>query len=279
MRRGVGALRARSRPRAARSRSRSSSRSCSASARLTLLFLGSAVVVLERFARERAALAASAARWWRSRCAALLAALGTDDESVEALGIAWPGALRPGSRAARRARAARARAGRRSRCAALRAARALARGARSALGARLRAACVGGVGQLGYAAAPAVVAARRRARARAGAGAARGAPARRRRAARPPRSPRRSRSARRSPLALPAPDARVASAGGCAARRVRLRGGARASLPLAAAGFLDSRGSVEWFIARALPLREAPPDLHLGDHAASASPASPRASG
>ena len=54
-----------------------------------VLFLGSAVVVLERFARGP--------RHWSSTLlmtlafAALLGALGTDEESVEALGIPWPG--------------------------------------------------------------------------------------------------------------------------------------------------------------------------------------------
>jgi len=55
-----------------------------------VLFFGSAVVVLERFARG--------ARRWSSAVlvtlafAGLLGALGTDEESVEALGIPWPGA-------------------------------------------------------------------------------------------------------------------------------------------------------------------------------------------
>jgi len=56
---------------------------------MAVLFFGSAVVVLDHFARE-------AKRWvWAIVVtvgfAALLGALGTDEESIEALGIAWPG--------------------------------------------------------------------------------------------------------------------------------------------------------------------------------------------
>ena len=56
-----------------------------------LLFFGSAVVVLERFAR-------SPKRLWQVAAitavsAALLGLLGTDEETVEGLGIAWPGKL------------------------------------------------------------------------------------------------------------------------------------------------------------------------------------------
>jgi lipoprotein-releasing system permease protein len=58
---------------------------------MAVLFFGSAVVVLDHFARE--------ARSWRWGVlvtlgfAALLGALGLDEEAVEELGIAWPGAL------------------------------------------------------------------------------------------------------------------------------------------------------------------------------------------
>jgi lipoprotein-releasing system permease protein len=58
---------------------------------MAVLFFGSAVVVLDHFARE--------ARRWRWTLlvtlafAALLGALGTDEEAVEALGIPWPGTL------------------------------------------------------------------------------------------------------------------------------------------------------------------------------------------
>jgi lipoprotein-releasing system permease protein len=58
---------------------------------MAVLFFGSAVVVLDHFARD--------ARRWRWAVvvtlafAALLGALGTDEEAVEALGIAWPGAF------------------------------------------------------------------------------------------------------------------------------------------------------------------------------------------
>jgi lipoprotein-releasing system permease protein len=56
-----------------------------------LLFFGSAVVVLERFAR-------SSKRWLHvlgitAVWAALLGFLGTDEETVESLGIAWPGVV------------------------------------------------------------------------------------------------------------------------------------------------------------------------------------------
>ena len=58
----------------------------------TVLFLGSAVVVLERFARANRSLRSVAivtVVW-----AALLGALGTDVETLAGLGIPWPGALR-----------------------------------------------------------------------------------------------------------------------------------------------------------------------------------------
>ena len=54
-----------------------------------VLFFGSAVVVLERFARG--ARRGSSALLMTLAFAALLGALGTDEESVEALGIPWPG--------------------------------------------------------------------------------------------------------------------------------------------------------------------------------------------
>jgi lipoprotein-releasing system permease protein len=59
---------------------------------MAVLFFGSAVVVLDHFARE-------ARRWsWAFvvtvAFAALLGALGTDEETVESLGIAWPGTLK-----------------------------------------------------------------------------------------------------------------------------------------------------------------------------------------
>ena len=57
-----------------------------------VLFFGSAVVVLERFARGARRL--SSALLMTLVFAALLGALGTDEESVEALGIPWPGTVR-----------------------------------------------------------------------------------------------------------------------------------------------------------------------------------------
>src|SRR5262245_40194891 len=54
-----------------------------------VLFFGSAVVVLERFARG--ARRFSSLLWMTLVFAALLGALGTDEESVEALGVPWPG--------------------------------------------------------------------------------------------------------------------------------------------------------------------------------------------
>jgi lipoprotein-releasing system permease protein len=211
-----------------------------------VLFFGSAVVVLDRFARE--ARRFSSALLVTLAFAALLGALGTDEETVESLGIAWPGAWQAwlGASAAAFALLVAAQA-----AAALLLrfvpARALALVTVVGLGAGY-ALLVGGLDQLGYAVAPAVVsglawlalAFRRRRRGAPGAGfderlalaltlvLALGAAL---------------------PLLLPAPDVRVGSAGGSLLSLFVLLV-VLGLLPRAAAGFVDSRGSAEWFIAR-----------------------------
>ena len=211
-----------------------------------VLFFGSAVVVLERFARG--ARRGSSALLMTLAFAALLGALGTDEESVEALGIPWPGTGRAWLAASASAFVLL--------CLAqvgtvllLRVVtpRALALASVIGLGVGY-ALLVGGLDQLGYALAPAVVTAlsalalrwRRRWLGGQSAGfderlattlaavLALGVGV---------------------PLALPSPDLRVGSAGGSL-----LMGFVGlvvfGLLPRAAAGFLDARGSVEWFIAR-----------------------------
>ena len=68
---------------------------------LAVLFLGSAVVVLERFARSGCASVGRGGVVGVARLvfvsvawAALLGLLGTEEEAVEALGVAWPGVVR-----------------------------------------------------------------------------------------------------------------------------------------------------------------------------------------
>jgi lipoprotein-releasing system permease protein len=211
-----------------------------------VLFFGSAVVVLDRFARE--ARRFSSALLVTLAFAALLGALGTEEETVESLGIAWPGAWQAwlGASCAAFALLVAAQA-----AAALLLrfvpARALALVTVVGLGAGY-ALLVGGLDQLGYAVAPAVVAGlawlalafRRRRRGAPGAGfderlalaltlvLALGAAL---------------------PLLLPAPDVRVGSAGGSLLSLFVLLV-VLGLLPRAAAGFVDSRGSAEWFIAR-----------------------------
>jgi lipoprotein-releasing system permease protein len=211
-----------------------------------VLFFGSAVVVLDRFARE--------ARRFTSLLvvtlafAALLGALGTDEESVEALGIPWPGAWQAwlGASAAALGLLLLAQA-----AAALLLrfvpARALALGTVIGLGAGY-ALLVGGLDRFGYALAPAVVAslaalALRWRRGRRGA----------------PRAGFDERLAATLavvlalgaalPAVLPAPDLRASNAGGSLLSLFVLLV-VLGLLPRAAAGFLDSRGSAEWFIAR-----------------------------
>ena len=211
-----------------------------------LLFFGSAVVVLERFAR-------SSKRVWHVLLftlvwAALLGTLGTDVETVESLGIDWPGPLAGWALFAGGAFVAVALAQ------ALVALllhlippRALAHAAIVVLGLAF-AVYAGSLGQLGYVALPAALAALvaaglRLRRLRAGVGEAAadetlalllaGA------------------LALGVPLALaltePRPDlgAHGALAGVAFAALVAL-----GLAPLAAAGFLGARGSAEWFIAR-----------------------------
>ena len=211
-----------------------------------VLFFGSAVVVLDRFARG--------ARRWSSALgmtlvfAALLGALGTDEESVEALGIPWPGAGQAWLAASASAFVllALAQAG----CVFLLrvvAPRTLALASVIGLGAGY-ALLVGGLDRLGYTLAPAVATGlfalalrwRRRRRGVAAAG-----------------FDERLAATLTGvlalgvfvPLLLPEPDLRVGSAGGSL---LMLFVGfvVFGLLPRAAAGFLDARSGVEWFIAR-----------------------------
>jgi len=211
-----------------------------------VLFFGSAVVVLERFAR-------GPKRWSSTLLmtlgfAALLGALGTDEESVEALGIPWPGTARAWLAASASAFVllVLVQAGTALLLRVL-TPRVLALASVVGLGVGY-ALLVGGLDQLGYALAPAVVTAL---------------------SALALRWRRRWLGARSAgfderlattlaavlalgvgvPLALSQPDLRVGSAGGSL-----LMGFVGlvvfGLLPRAAAGFLDARGSVEWFIAR-----------------------------
>ena len=211
----------------------------------TLLFLGSAVVVLERFARvpHRLRSVAIVTVVW----AALLGALGTDVETLAGLGIPWPGALRAWVLTAA--------------CALL-----IVTAAQVAIGLMLRtvrpttlamtsavllsigyALLVGGIDRLGYAISPAVVAVLVLA----------GLRWRRRRhgGGEPGIDERLVRAVAivlgvgvLIPLVLSAPEPGLFALGG-----VLLSAFALAVLlgllPLAAAGFLDTRGSAEWFVA------------------------------
>jgi len=211
----------------------------------TVLFLGSAVVVLERFARAshrfRSIVIVTVA--W----AALLGALGTDVETLAGLGIAWPGALRAWLLAAA-------------------AALVLVAGVQIGIGLVLRylspstlgltsavllavgyALLVGGIDRLGYAISPALVAGLVFA----------GLRWRRRRngSSEPGIDERLVRAVTLVlglgvliPLALPAPEPNVFALGGAILSALTLVV-VLGLLPLAAAGFLDTRGSAEWFVA------------------------------
>jgi len=211
-----------------------------------VLFFGSAVVVLERFARGSRR--ASSILLMSLAFAALLGALGTDEESVEALGIPWPGTARAWLAASASAfvllcvaQAGTALLLRTVRTRALALASVVGLGAGYAL-------LVGGLDQLGYALAPAVVTA----------GVALALRWRRRSLGAPAAGFDERLATTLAavlalgvavPLALPSADLRVGGAGGSL-----LMGFVGwvvfGLLPLAAAGFLDARGSVEWFIAR-----------------------------
>ncbi len=211
-----------------------------------VLFFGSAVVVLERFARG--------ARRWSSAVAmtlafaVLLGALGTDEESVEALGIPWPGAWRAwlGTSAAALVLLGFAQL---ATALLLRfvSSRALALASVIGLGAGY-ALLVGGLDQLGYAAAPALVTCavvlalrwRRRRRGVAGAGFDERLAA--------------TLAAVLAlgigiPLVLDEPALRIGSAG-ASLLMLFFALIVLGLLPRAAAGFVDARGSAEWFIAR-----------------------------
>jgi lipoprotein-releasing system permease protein len=203
------------------------------------------VVVLERFARANRRLRSVAivtVVW-----AGLLGALGTDVETLAGLGIAWPGALRAWLLAAAvalllvvAAQAAVALLLRRVSPTTLAMTSAVLLGIGYAL-------LVGGIDRLGYAIAPALVAVlvffilrwRRR----------RGDSA-------PPGIDERLVRAVAIvlgigiaiPLALPAPHPDVFTLGGAVLSAFTLAV-LLGLLPLAAAGFLDTRGSAEWFIA------------------------------
>jgi lipoprotein-releasing system permease protein len=211
-----------------------------------VLFFGSAVVVLDRFARG--ARRFTSALIVTFAFAALLGALGTDEESVEALGVPWPGAWQAwlGASAVALVLLTLAQA-----AAALLLrfvpARALALATVIGLGTGY-ALLVGGLDQLGYALAPALATV-----------AAALALSWRRRRHGAPRAGFDERLAATLavvlalgaalPLVLPAPDVRVGSAGGSLLSLFVLLV-VLGLLPRAAAGFLDARGSAEWFIAR-----------------------------
>ena len=211
-----------------------------------VLFFGSAVVVLDRFARG--ARRFTSALIVTFAFAALLGALGTDEESVEALGVPWPGAWQAwlGASAVALVLLTLAQA-----AAALLLrfvpARSLALATVIGLGTGY-ALLVGGLDQLGYALAPALATV-----------AAALALSWRRRRHGAPRAGFDERLAATLavvlalgaalPLVLPAPDVRVGSAGGSLLSLFVLLV-VLGLLPRAAAGFLDARGSAEWFIAR-----------------------------
>jgi lipoprotein-releasing system permease protein len=213
---------------------------------MAILFFGSAVVVLERFARGPRRLLTAALV--TLVFAALLGTLGTDEETVESLGIVWPGALRAWAASAALAALALV-AAQALMAGVLRFVppRALALASVVALGAGY-ALLVGGLDQLGYALAPALATLavlgllhwRRRRAGLAAAGfdeklaaALAGVLA----------------LGAAIPLALPEPDVRVGSLGGTLLSTflmLVLLG----LLPRAAAGFISAIGSAEWFIAR-----------------------------
>ena len=213
---------------------------------MAILFFGSAVVVLERFARG--APSGLGAALVTLVLAALLGLLGTDEETVEALGIVWPGALRAWAASAALAvvglvfaQALIALVLR------LVPPRALAFASVVVLGAGY-ALLVGGLDQLGYAAAPALATL-----AVAGALGWR----RRRQGLAAPGLEERLALALAAvlalgvliPLALPAPELRIGSAG-ATLLSVFVALVLLGLLPRAAAGFIGSIGSAEWFIAR-----------------------------
>jgi len=211
----------------------------------TVLFLGSAVVVLERFARttHRMRSVVIVTLVW----AALLGALGTDVETLADLGIPWPGALRAWLLA--------------TACALV-----LVVVVQVGIGLVLRyvpptalamtsavllgigyALLVGGIDRLGYAISPALVAVLvfaglrwRRRRNRDGA---------------PEIDERLVRAVAivlglgvAIPLVLPAPEPDVFALGGLTLTALTLAV-LLGLLPLAAAGVLDTRGTAEWFVA------------------------------
>jgi len=211
----------------------------------TVLFVGSAVVVLERFARasHRLRQVVIVTIVW----AALLGALGTDVETLTGLGIPWPGAFRAWLLASGVALV-------------------LVAVAQVGVGLALRylspttlamtsavllaigyALLVGGIDRLGYAISPALMAALvfaglRWRRLRNG-GSQPGVDERLVRAVAVVLV-----AGAAIPLALPAPEPDLFALGGAilsALTLVVLLG----LLPLAAAGFLDTRGSAEWFVA------------------------------
>ncbi len=212
---------------------------------MTVLFFGSAVVVLERFARAvtRPRSVILVTICW----AILLGALGTDEEFVEGLGIAWPGWLQAWALTAL-AIAAMLVVAQLVVAGLLRfvAPRALGIVAVVVLGAGY-ALAAGGLDNLGYSVAPPLVAAglwavfflRRRQREEsvrgddevlaASVGAVLGLGI-------------------AVPLLLQGPSLEVARAGG-AVLSTFTAGVLLGLLPLAAAGLIDSRGTAEWFIA------------------------------
>jgi lipoprotein-releasing system permease protein len=211
----------------------------------TVLFLGSAVVVLERFARatHRLRSIVIVTVVW----AALLGALGTDVETLAGLGIQSPGVVRAWILAAAVAlvlvvvaQAAVALLLRRVPPTTLAMASAVLLGIGYAL-------LVGGIDRLGYAIAPALVAALvfsvLRWRRRRGGGEAPGIDERLVRAVAIVLG-----VGVAIPLALPAPRPDVFALGGALLSAFALAV-LLGLLPLAAAGFLDTRGSAEWFVA------------------------------
>jgi len=211
----------------------------------TVLFLGSAVVVLERFARatRRLRSVAIVTVVW----AALLGALGTDVETLAGLGLPWPGALRAWMLAAVfalvivvGAQAAVALVLRRVSPTILAMTSAVLLGIGYAL-------LVGGIDRLGYAIAPALVAglvfSLLRWRRRRGGDSAPGIDERLVRAVAIVLG-----VGVAIPLALPAPRPDVFALGGSVLSAFTLAV-LLGLLPLAAAGFLDTRGSAEWFVA------------------------------
>ncbi len=211
----------------------------------TVLFVGSAVVVLERFAlashRLRHVVIVTVV--W----AALLGALGTDVETLTGLGIPWPGAFRAwlltSAGALGLVAAAQVGVG-----LALRyvppTTLAMTSAVLLAIGYAL---LVGGIDRLGYAISPALVAALvflgLRWRRRRNGGSQAGIDERLVRAVAIVLG-----VGAAIPLALPAPEPDVSALGGAILSALTLAV-LLGLLPLAAAGFLDTRGTAEWFIA------------------------------